>query len=313
MEEDREGRRGVGAGEAVGGGERVICGSGHDKFRERAIHLVRYPNRRENQPGPRNGLPRRGSMSGLSSNALGGQMLNVNCFRSALFAVALALFLSACATQAQRQHQQLSDQLKVASNAISNCEDKTKYSETIQQMSQRFILYGDDPNKLAKMAVDEYATKQEKENIIAYSILAQECRSITLQEYGKVHPEFVTLFAKRFVEQDSLRLKVLRDEITVGKANEKAEQQAISMNAKWATAWQHITSQLQSAHQDEIQQRQAAAQALQAWNYQQQQLNIQRQQLYNQQLYNQQLINTMNKPIYTNCTYVGISLSCTSY
>lgn len=230
-------------------------------------------------------------------------------FQNVFTIVALALVLSACATQAQRQLQQTANQLTVANDAATACYNKIKSVEAFQRLSKRFIMKKDEPGKLTKMAIEDYASKQEKEALIAYSAIEQECRSVALQEYGKVHPEYVILAAKLFTAMDGTRVKILKDEITVGKANQEAAQRRTEFDGEWHQIGQRITSQLQSAHQYEMQRRQAAAQALQTWSYQQEQLNYQRQQLYNQR----QTINSLNRPIMTNCAYFGSTLSCTSY
>ena len=220
----------------------------------------------------------------------------------ALFAVS---FIAACATQAQRQYQQMNNQYLAAFNAMNNCLLPIMKLPVVERLNERFILKDiNDPNTVQKLANKYYVTDQETEDLINFSIIRKPCHKVSIEEFGKVHPEYVVSLARLFTEADADIASAINKERTIGDFNRRTLDRVNQWQAEFTQIGQRITANLNQAHQYEMQQRQKAGQALQMWAYQQQQLNNQ-----------QRMINAVNmrRPVTTNCSYVGYSIVCRSF
>ncbi len=123
-----------------------------------------------------------------------------------------------------------------------------------------------------------------------------------IEGIGKVHPVFVSLLAKWEAENAEMLLKVIKNQMTIGEWNTAHNRMLATRNREWAHIETQIVQQLETAHAYEIQQREAAASALQQWAYQQQLLQQ-----------NQQVINSLNRPTFVNCQYDGDFVQCTGF
>ncbi len=219
----------------------------------------------------------------------------------ALFAVS---FIAACATQAQQQYQQMNNQYLAAFNAMNNCFLPIMKLPVFERLSKRLILENNDPNTVQKLANKDYVTDQEAEDMVNLSIIRKPCHKISIEEFGKVHPEYVVSLARIFTEADADVASAINKERTIGEINRRTLDRVNQWMAEFTQIGQRITANLNQAHQYERQQRQKAVQALQTWSYQQQQLNNQ-----------QRMINAINmmRPVTTNCSYVGNSIVCRSF
>jgi len=215
----------------------------------------------------------------------------------ALLVLAALLFLTSCATQAQRQFEQLDKAYDVAVTNSKKCRKSVYQSPAVERLSKRFILDNDDPRTVEKLALKTYVTKQEVKDFFDFSERSIRCQSTTMKDFSKVHPEFVSHLANMYAELNSAIAMVVNKKLTIGNYNQRRVNIINRANAGHVQIGQRITSQLNQAHQYELAQRQIAQQQLQKWNYQQQvlanqrqALNIQRQNIQQQNIQQHQPI-----------------------
>ncbi len=216
----------------------------------------------------------------------------------------LVLFMltGGCATQAQRQFQQMQEQGVATFRIVSACKAQVDATDVGRRIKQIFIVDENDPLAIEKMLINRISSESENKDIIDYRTMFQPCRTQAIEGFGKVHPLFVNLFAKWYSENDEMLLKIIKGEITVGDANAFTNKVSPLRTQAFTEADKEITQNLQNSHNFELQQRAAAAAALQQWSYQQQLLQQ-----------NQRIMNSLNRPTFSNCQLIGNNVSCTSY
>jgi hypothetical protein len=216
--------------------------------------------------------------------------------------------LAGCATQAQRQYEQLNAKYVAALGSLAGCLQSLKKTPVFQRRNEKFVLDLNDPRTVEKLASKAYVTQEEAQDIIDFSVLRKPCHKLAVEEFGKIHPEYVVSLAKMIAEADADAAKAINKELTIGEINQRGINRANQWQAEFMQIGQRITAQLNQAHQYELTQRQLAAQALQAWGYQQQVLYNQ-QQLINATVLNNTL-NSTTRPVTMNCVYSGNMVSC---
>lgn len=220
-----------------------------------------------------------------------------------LSAVYLAcIILTGCATRAQWQYQQLEIQYLTALRSMDSCLRPLMETPVVHRLKERFLLDIYDPRIVEKLALKTQVTEQEAQDIVDFSALRKPCHRLAIEEFGKIHPEYVASLARIFAEADADLAKAINKELTAGDLNQRALDRVNRWQVEFSQIGQRIEAQLNQAHQYELAQRQLAAQALQTWAYQQQVL-------YNQQ----RLINATTRPTTMNCRYIGNLLHCTQF
>jgi hypothetical protein len=214
----------------------------------------------------------------------------------------LTLFIHGCATRAQIQFQQIQQQAQETARISKACGEQAKASDVGKRLQRILIMSENDPAALEKMMIDRVASEAERRDFIDYNNMIQPCRTQLIEGYSKVHPLFVNFWAKSFAENDEMGLKIVKGDITLGEANAWMNKITPLRRQAFFDAGREVDRQLQSAHVNELQHRAAAGAALQQWSYQQQLLQQ-----------NQQIIKTLNRPIQSNCYFIGNNVSCTSY
>jgi hypothetical protein len=214
-----------------------------------------------------------------------------------LIAICISL-LTACATQAQKQAQNLVNQLKYAQTEALTCTATIEKSDVYKRADQFLIMKPNDPDAIKKMTIDRFATDSEKDDLLQVHSLASVCRKQMLENLEKAHPDYAALMASFAAQNDEILVHIMKSEITLGKANEAKNKLFPEVEIEWNAVSKNITQQLDNAHQYELQSRQRAAAAMQQWSYQ------------------QQVINSLNRPpapVMTNCQQFGNSINCQSY
>lgn len=221
----------------------------------------------------------------------------------------LALIAASCATQAQRQFQEMNMRAEEAFKANEACYDAAEATPAGQRTTEFLITKANDPEAIQKMAINRYVTDEEKQVIIDYRNSVQPCRSEMIEAFSKIHPDFVNLLAKWYAKNDEDILRIVEGEVTIGESNKDLNNLIPKRRAEWTRVSEKVVAQLQSAHQSEMQNRAATAAALQRWSYQQQLLHQ-----------NQQMINALQRSTFTqpsikqtNCRFIGSTLNCTTY
>jgi hypothetical protein len=186
--------------------------------------------------------------------------------------------------------------------SLQTCRENIANNPQYAPISAKTVLGSDAGDMPLEMLTDKTtASKSEIGLIYKAHKEIQDCRKIALEGLAKVHPIAVGPAIEAFDEQDKLLVELIGDKITWGTYNQQSKTLAAQTKLKLSQAGQQIDAQLQNQHQAEIAQRQQAAAAIQQWSYQQQVLANQR-----------AAINAVNRPVITNCNYVGTTASCTS-
>jgi hypothetical protein len=192
--------------------------------------------------------------------------------KATLIAAVLLASLGGCATQAQQQFQRITNQFEAADADWDSCMAPAYASEAELIYSQRLISGHEDPQKLEKMMIDGYATSEEKEAAVSLNASAQPCREKYIQAQGAINPALVGVHAKMFAASDERLVRLLKNEISIGEFNRGKEPARAAWLQEYSEIVERTYSQLNQSHQYEMAQRQRSALALQALNYQQQQL-----------------------------------------
>lgn len=128
------------------------------------------------------------------------------------------------------------------------------------------------------------------------------CRKVTLEAYDRIDPSLVAIIADNYSQNDAELNKVIRRQATWGQYSEAYARLGAKTRAELAEADRRIEAGLQASEAARQAQRQQAAANLLAWSAQQQALRQQ-----------QAIILQQSQPRITNCSYIGSSLSCTTY
>lgn len=212
------------------------------------------------------------------------------------------LALTGCAIHGQKQARHIEGQLKYAISQNELCQAWLEQSDVYQRLETILILSEDDSHPAKKLLIERNAAESEKDDLVRLNNLAAVCRKNNLEYFGRVHDDFVALLATWYAENDELILDLLKDEITIGKANEIANQRIAERKTQSDSAGTRITQQLETSQQAEMADRERAVAAMRQWNHQQQLI-----------WQNQQMSNSINKPTITDCNYIGNSVNCTTY
>lgn len=211
------------------------------------------------------------------------------------------LFLGGCATQAERQVQQMTVEWEDAQRKVNNCMKQARTTNEYQTLNKKFILDIPDPAAAQKMAIQEFASQEDKQNAILYRATFNPCVEIALTEWGQVHPAYAVAIAEYISQIDEGVSYLLTDKFTIGEYNIFTSRLSVAYERNLQQVNDSIQNNLSRSHQYEMEQRARAVAAFQNWNYQQQQLNQQ-----------QQMINAVNRPRTTTCSYIGRFLNCTT-
>jgi hypothetical protein len=217
--------------------------------------------------------------------------------------VGMAILLAGCATAAQQEATRVKDTIAREKVNIGNCTAQITASETYQALKDKLPPPDGSPPSMALQANTSKPTEQQVALLLDYHRdQLSPCRKVTLQAFANVHPAFVAIVAQSYAESDASYARLVRREISWGGFASDSYARLQATKANVSQMGRQLDGELAQAHQYEVQQRQAALSALSQWAYQQQVV-----------MQNQQMINAMNRPVMTNCRYVGATLNCTSY
>ena len=158
------------------------------------------------------------------------------------------------------------------------------------------LYLGTDNQYPLEMLTDRsFPTQAEIKQIYGLHNEVQQCRKLILEGAAKIHPLVLANMVEAYSESDKVTVEAVGGRLSWGEINQRKKDIATRAQTNMADADVQISSQLQNQHQFELEQRQRAAAAFQQWNYQ------------------QQLIHAVNRPMTTNCNYIGSTVSCNSF
>lgn len=221
---------------------------------------------------------------------------------SRVWALVCVLAVTACSMPARKDPQHIEAELKYATSETANCQAWLRQSEVYRRLENRFILHDDDGDAENKMGTDRNASDTEKADLLRLNNLVAVCRKSNLENFGRVHPDFVALLAAWYAQDDALLLELLEDRLSIGRANQIVHTRLSARQAESQTVGAIITQQLETSDQVESANRQRANDALQQWNREQQRL-----------LQYRQRISPDDTTRLTTCTYTPEGIGCTTY
>lgn len=168
-------------------------------------------------------------------------------------------------------------------------------SDAYQPLKGKLAPFGENVTMEA-MTDGRKPTAQDAANLLVWhrDQLAP-CRVRILEALGRVHPSYVAVFGKAYASYDASYAQLIRRTITWGDFAGQYSQQKQTAQVEAQQVNSSLRQELVQAARYEQQQRQAAAAALQQWSAQ------------------QQILNQQQRVGITNCSYVGMTLSCVSY
>lgn len=221
------------------------------------------------------------------------------------------------ATAAQAQSSQLSSKLKAGFEGTSQCSKESVNSPVGQQVTKSILVMSDDQeNKYSLFSSKAKLNEQQKKYLTEFLMAQTKCRKIMLDAASGT--PYAAAFTKIYSDSDSVAIKLLAGQLSIGEANLAREQLRGKRNEELAAVEKTLDTQFKNSHNSEVAQddenRRRLAEAYRANQQAQQQQQIINQ---NQQLINNQIQQNMKPPaprtpIQTNCSRIGDFVNCTS-
>jgi len=215
--------------------------------------------------------------------------------------VFFGLSVAGC-TGAQMEAQRMQ---KVGAETVATgkaCIEAITENPDYSSLKTKLYLANDLQFPLEMLSDKRLPTKQDIALLYKVHADVQECRKGMLDGAAKMHPMIMLTLVESFAASDKVWAEATDGRMAWGKFNEARKDIMVQQQERMVQANAQITAQLQNQHQFELEQRARAAEAMQQWAYQQQQLAQQ-----------QQVVNAMNRPQVINCNYFGSTASCTSH
>jgi hypothetical protein len=217
-------------------------------------------------------------------------------------------------TQAYMENMRINTAIAEGKKKLDQCIAEIRNNEAVREVDQDIIYAGEDSdNKFSLMMRKEKLTDQQIETFKAAIPHFQRCRNVALSTLEGL--PFSASLLGLYNQYDSIYIRLLRNEISIGEANEIKAKAVSEFHTEWAKTAAEIDARIRAAHYSEIQNRQAVAAAALPLLMQQQALQqqtLQHQQAMQQQQLQNMLNNTARPTIYTNCTRYGNQVNCTS-
>lgn len=220
---------------------------------------------------------------------------------------------------AQVQSNQLSSKLKAGFEGYSQCSKESVNSPVGQQVTKSILVMSDEQeNKFSLFSSKAKLNEQQKKYLTEFLVAQTKCRKI-MQDSASGTP-YAVAFTKIYSDSDSVAVKLLSGQLSIGEANLAREQLRVKRNEELAAVEKTLDSQFKNSHNSEVAQddenRRRLVEAYRANQQAQQQQQIINQ---NQQLINSQIQQNMKPaaprtPVQTNCMNFGAGMiSCSSY
>ena len=173
------------------------------------------------------------------------------------------IFIAGCATNAQRQYNQIRELVISANNSWGTCTENAKNTEVGRRLQVRFIMSDDDARTVEKLATRDYPTEQETRDLVEFLVLRKPCQDMILEQYSNVNYQYINVWATLFMRANTDAAKVLNGELTVGEVNQRFIERNAQFKVEFARISNDITYRLITNHQYELTERDHALQSLQ--------------------------------------------------
>lgn len=203
------------------------------------------------------------------------------------------LLLSACTTNAQRQAQVISESRKASAVQLRAC------SKAVSDLPEYQILDPHIPRDIRTATLEQLmdrslVTDEEIAAVLFVHPKTQVCKEQYISQISSTTPTLGTIIATMFTKTERSLIDLLQRRKSWGDHIQSVKEIATQYMSEIAAEEQRINSGLAQSHANELQQRQAAANAI------------------TQFAQTQQIINAMNRPVFTNCTGLANTVNCIS-
>lgn len=209
--------------------------------------------------------------------------------------------LAGCATAAQRQAETIKTTIAATQQQANACFDAVNSDPAYAEIGRHVPLNNVRQASLTQQTDKSYVTPHEVDLLSARRERLLPCRKALIDGF-MVAPPIGVVWMDYYAKADANLLELAKRSVTWGDYVTRQKTLVDETQPRLVAAGQKLDAGLRAEHQQEMQQRAAAAQAFSNAMYQQQLLNQ-----------NQQMINNMNRPVMTNCNRFGNSVNCTSY
>ena len=205
----------------------------------------------------------------------------------------VAVFVTGCATQAQRQFQAIkSDNAKALA-------DLTACATTVYNSPDNAPIRAHLPLNVADVSLQQLsdaslATPAEIQAIFAVHPQVRECRKALLTSLSESEPAVVPPLITSYNKADDDIVALTQRKLSWGEYVHRWRDRVAETREAIEAADHQVVAELKEEHQAEIAQRQRAAEALAQWAR------------------TQELINAANRPVVTNCSGFGNMVNCVS-
>lgn len=214
---------------------------------------------------------------------------------------------------AQLERDRIIGTLRMAEANFKQCSDEAKKTDVYKRIFDEVFYESDESSNKFAMLTNKNKPTDEQMDFVKNGISAiTGCRKLLIDGYGNT--PFLTVTLKYYNAIDSMFIRFIKGEITIGDANEERAKAAAERKLDWAKTSSETDARLRDMHDSEMNGRRQAAAAMMPYLMQQQQ----NQQMQQQMWYQQQMQNINNNrpilspPTRTNCTTYGNQTDCTT-
>lgn len=221
----------------------------------------------------------------------------------ALRVVLIALALGGCATQAQRQVEQMKSNLSQGMAATDNCWAQAAASPDGRELADLLPPRGNKSPSMTLLTNKQVPSPEQAAVLVRYhNDYRRQCQDLVIASLQATHPALAALGSEVVSALNRGYAKLASREVSWGAYAQFSAQVNAEAERQWAAIAREIDAGLQARHDAEVRRREAAlANAYHVYAMQT---------LINQ---NQQAISAYNQPRSTNCSVVGSYLNCTTY
>lgn len=216
----------------------------------------------------------------------------------------LALVVAGCAqnqTQAQREAARQITAVYDGDRAYRQCRQQIAPAlSQYEAVRQKLPRGGDNSITLDMKADESVPTPAEVVDLVEVYRITAPCNGVLLQAAAEADPEMAAILAPSYAAMDNEYLRLVRRQVSFGQYAQAHERISNQLRSDLARQEADSRARLESAHNAERQQQQAASTAVLA------QWDAQQRAIYQQSP-------RPGRPIITNCGYVGQYLNCTTY
>ncbi len=169
-------------------------------------------------------------------------------YQSMLTAAACAALLSGCETQPTQDDNALANEWQAAVEQTDACVATAKNTDVYLRLSERIVLFpGEDQRAAAKTQIQDGITSQEKEDLLAWLPMVDQCRNIRLAAARRLFPTIGNVLAEGQSDVDTLFGYLTSGQLSVGDFNARFIQENAKVLADLRAAQAQLNATPQAA------------------------------------------------------------------